>query len=56
MIKEKAELKKVEERRFEFHLMAEASRLKMIQVHMEKLKAKHMYQNWQMTNEQKIIK
>jgi hypothetical protein len=29
-VKEKAELKKVEERRFEFHLLAEASRLKMI--------------------------
>jgi hypothetical protein len=28
--KEKAELKKVEERRFEFHLLAEASRIKMI--------------------------
>ena len=36
--------------------MAEASRLKMIQVHKEKLKAKHQYQNWCMTAEEKIIK
>lgn len=36
ILKEKAELKKVEERRFEYHLMAEASRLKMIQIQMQK--------------------